>query len=288
MVLQKLTHLAHAFHGLQMYRQIQEPRYRRQFLANQDDNLFMGVFDSFEEALASAPPSRPQGYDNAGSAAIDYSPRVQFYDYPALFWLSRAIESDMKRIFDLGGHTGIKYRAFRPLLPRRDELHWRVCDLPAVVERGRELAAGQGDGAPGLDFTSDWHDMDGWDVLFASGSLQYLPDTLEQILGRVDHKPRRIVLNITAVHPTLSYFTLNSIGTAFCAYRVQSHSELVRGMRRHGYLRLDSWENVGKSMSVPFHPEHDLPHYSGFCFELSDAAGEARSTPWKNASSQTE
>jgi putative methyltransferase (TIGR04325 family) len=268
---QPLLQLVQAFHGLQMYRQIREPHYRRRFLANRDDNLFMGIFDSFEAALANAPPARPTGYDNAGSAAIDYSPRVQFYDYPALFWLSRAVDAGMTRIFDLGGHTGIKYHAFRPLLSLPADHRWTVCDLPAVVERGQALVPGSARCAAGfgLDFTSDWRDMDGVDVLFASGSLQYLPDKLEDLLGRLDLKPRRIVLNITAVHPVLSYFTLNSIGTAFCAYRVQSHSELVRGMGRHGYGRTDSWENIGKSMTVPFHPEHGLSHYSGFCFDLA-------------------
>jgi putative methyltransferase (TIGR04325 family) len=265
-----LSHLVQAFHGLQMYRHLREPQYKRRFLANLDDNLFMGVFDRFEQAVASAPPSRPTGYDNAGSAAIDYSPRIQFYDYPALFWLNQAMGAGMTRVFDLGGHTGFKYHAFRPLLSLPDDHHWRVCDLPAVIERGRALvASSHSTSAQMLDFTSDWRDMSGFDVLFASGSLQYLPDTLEDMLDRITQKPRRVVLNITAVHPVLSYFTLNSIGTAFCAYRVQSHSELVRGLRRHGYLRVDSWENVGKSMEVPFHPGHGLAHYSGFCFDLA-------------------
>jgi hypothetical protein len=67
----------------------------------------MGSFESFAAAEAGAPPSKTVGYDNAPADAF-YSRQVASYDYPGLFWLGRSLDAGMRRIFDLGGHVGIK------------------------------------------------------------------------------------------------------------------------------------------------------------------------------------
>ena len=246
-------------------RQIQERAYRRRFAENTDDNLFMGVFDSFEDAERHAPPTRPLGYDNPQSAGM-YGPWIYAYDYPAMFWLDRSLAEGMRSVFDLGGHVGIKYYAFRRAMAFPADLRWLVCDVPAVVARGREIAAARPPGArPG--FTTNMLDGSGFDVLYVSGSLQYLPPHLDAVLSDLKPLPRRIILNITAVHPTRTYVTLNSIGTAFCPYRVQAHDELIEEVRRLGYVQRDAWENPGKRLDLPFSPDLSLDHYSGFCFD---------------------
>jgi hypothetical protein len=70
-----------------------------------------------------------------------YSPQIYFYDYPGLFWLGRSIDAGLTRVFDLGGHIGIKYYAFRRVLSYPDSLRWTVCDVPSVVEQRPRLAA---------------------------------------------------------------------------------------------------------------------------------------------------
>lgn len=246
---------------------MRQQRYERQFIANTNRNLFRGVYASFDEAAASAPKTRPTGYDNSDSAQIVYGHQVMFYDYPAMFWIAQSLQAGLRSVFDLGGHVGVKYYAFRRPMMFAGDLRWTVCDVPAVAEQGRALAQ-KLDPERRLGFTSDPAALGDHELLYASGSLQYLPYTLDELLGGLQRKPRRIVLNITAVHPERSYFTLNSIGTAFCAYRVQSHEQLISDVTKHGYTLVNSWQNIGKNLDLPFQDGLSLDYYSGYCFDL--------------------
>jgi putative methyltransferase (TIGR04325 family) len=241
----------------------------RQFANNTESNLFHGIFDSFEAAAASAPATRPLGYDNADSAAM-YQRRLGLdqYDYPALFWIERAVNEGMTRIADLGGSVGIKYYAFGKFIRFPERLVWRVIDVPAVVEHGRAFAVSHSAGES-LEFSDSLADIDGMDVLFASGALQYIPEVLPEILARLAHKPRRIVVNTTPIHPHRSFVTLNSIGTAYCPYRVQSYGDFAGGVRACGYQLRDQWSNTGKRLRLPLDKECSLDDYSGFCFDLA-------------------
>lgn len=240
-------------------------RYRQRFVNNVNANLFLGVFDSFEAAASSAPAVRPLGYDNDASANLAYSPELQPRDYPPMFWLQKAFASGLRTVFDLGGHVGVRYYGYRRVMDFPSGLRWTVCDVPAVVARGRELAATRAPGGQ-LAFTCDYQAAAEHEVLFASGSLQYLPLSLAELLAELPRKPRCVIVNITPIHPSRSFFTLNSIGTAFCAYRVQAHDRFVSELQALGYAKLDEWENTGKAMTLPYTDGYDVPHYSGFCF----------------------
>lgn len=244
-----------------------EDAYRQRFLDNTDENLFMGSFESFADAEANAPASKAVGYDHAEAAGL-YSPQIYFYDYPGLFWLGRSIDAGLTRVFDLGGHIGIKYYAFRRVLSYPDSLRWTVCDVPSVIEQGRATAA-QREVSGQLAFTTDYRDASGCDVLYASGSLQYLPVRIDGILSSLAAKPRRIVLNTTAVHPERTLYTLNSIGVAVCPYRIEHHEGLLATLTQAGYKRRDVWRNEGKPIEVPFVSGGDLPYYAGCCFDLA-------------------
>ncbi len=245
---------------------VRESAYRRKFIDNRDENLFMGSFDSFEAAEAAAPPGTPIGYDNA-PASVCYSHQVAFYDYPGLFWIGHSLQEGLRSIFDLGGNVGIKYYAFRRVLDYPPELRWTVCDVPTVVMSGRELALLR-NAAPQLGFTTDYRDASGCDVLYASGSLQYLPNHISDIIAALPVKPRRVVLNITAVHPQRTLYTLNSIGFAVCPYRIQHHDQLMAELAEAGYKRRDAWRNTGKPIEVPFVDDGEKPYYAGCCFDL--------------------
>ncbi|MDB5731233.1 MAG: hypothetical protein JWQ03_1128 [Variovorax sp.] len=247
---------------------LREATYRRKFLENREENLFMGSFGSFAEAEAGVPPSKAIGYDNAEAAKTLYSHQIYFYDYPALFWIGRSLDDGMRKVFDLGGHVGIKYYAFRRVLPYPDDLRWTVCDVPGVVQTGRELAL-QREATAQLGFCTDFHEASGCDVLYASGSLQYLATTLAEILASLPEKPRRIVINTAAVHPQRTLYTLNSIGFAVCPYRIQHHDELLAGLTQAGYRRRDGWRNEGKPIEVPFVEGGDQAYYAGCCFDLA-------------------
>lgn len=246
-------------------------KYFARFVQNTEENLFIGVFDTFEAALSCAPESRPRGYDNTESANIAYASRIVQWDYPALFWLKSSMVDGLHSVFDLGGHVGIKYYAFRRAVAYPPNLRWTVCDVPAVVARGREIAAAR---APegNLSFTDKYSDMDGHEIVYASGSLQYLPITLASMLGDLRRLPKRIIINITPIHPTRSFFTLNSIGTAICAYRVQQRTQFIESIAALGYTKMDEWENAGKGMHLPLEEGYDVDQYSGFCFALNQSS----------------
>ena len=63
------------------------------------------------------------------------------------------------------------------------------------------------------------------------------------------------------------FFTVNSIGTAFCPYRVQNQGKLVHSLGQLGYKMVDQWSNPGKELRLPLRPDLSLDHYRGFCFD---------------------
>lgn len=246
---------------------LQRRRYSRYFSQASDQQLYRGVYDSFEAAQASAPSTKPIGYDNEASAEL-YLQQLRHgaFDYPAIFWIGQSVTHGMTTVFDVGGSVGVKYFAFSRVMSFPAHHQWTVQDTPAVVERGRRFALERGV-QDTLAFTADFADCDGVDVLYASGSLQYLPRTLGQMLTALTCKPGRIIVNTTPIHPTLSFFTLNNIGTAFCPYRVQAHGQFVREITQEGYILRDHWQNLGKSMRIPFEPSYSVEAYSGYCFD---------------------
>ncbi|MEP6502142.1 MAG: TIGR04325 family methyltransferase [Betaproteobacteria bacterium] len=230
-------------------------------------NMFRGIFDTWDAAAASAPPSKPLGYDNPDSAALYLRHlSVDDWDYPALFWIAEAVQKGLRHFADIGGSVGIKYYAFGKFIKFPADLRWRVIDVPTVVERGREFALQRSAGAA-LEFSAAVEDISGVDVVFASGSLQYLPQTLPDILSRSERRPRRIVVNTTPFHDHAEFFTLNSVGTAFCPYRVQKTESFVSELALLGYRLRDQWRNIDKPMHIPFHPDKSLRFYTGFCFD---------------------
>jgi putative methyltransferase (TIGR04325 family) len=243
---------------------------RRRFAQNRDQNLFYGVFASAEEAARSAPATRPLGYDNEASTTLyDFHlVRVFAYDYPVLYWFRRSFDDGLSQVLDIGGHIGIKYYAFRRYLDYPAGLHWQVCDVPSVAARGREIAASR-DAQKRLSFVSAPSDARASDLLLLSGSLQYLPVSIGELLGTLAAAPRRIIVNITPIHPERTFFTLNSIGTAFCPYRVVSEAEALAQFAAHGYRPLDRWDCPGKPMTIPGYPTHSLEQYTGFCLDRS-------------------
>jgi putative methyltransferase (TIGR04325 family) len=239
-------------------------KYERMFAANLDANLFRGVFATFEEAERSAPRTRPLGYDHPGPAAmyLERTRKVYPTDYPVLFWLQKLFREGQTRVFDLGGHTGVSYYSYRRYLDYPATLRWQVHDVPAVVQQGRHLAAEMDRGGH-LSFADRFDEAEGADILFALGSLQYLPETLAERVGNLKNPPRHLMLNLIPLHERLSYFTLQSIGTAFCPYRITALSEFQSAYERLGYEVVDSWENPEKRCEIPFHPEHSLNRYCG-------------------------
>lgn len=241
---------------------------RDAFVANRDQNLFYGVYQRREEAEAAAASYGKSGYDNQESADLyRFMMRIAPHDYPALYWISRSLSEGMTSVFDVGGAIGIKFYAFKEHLSAWPQLRWRVQDVPAVAQRGREIAQERGV-AGQLDFTDDFAAGDGVDLLFASGVVQYLPKRLGEMLEGYKQLPKRIVVNTAAIHPQHEFYTVNSIGTAFCPYRIQTQAGFVGSLSKLGYRLKETWQNIGKPMTIPFRPDYSISDYSGYCMDL--------------------
>ncbi|RYF69933.1 MAG: methyltransferase, TIGR04325 family, partial [Comamonadaceae bacterium] len=205
------------------------------------------------------------GYDN-DDAAVLYSTQVCSWDYAPLYWLADSFRSGASSVFDLGGHIGIKYYAFRRVLDYPDTLRWTVCDVPAVVRKGEQFARERQVDRQ-LAFCTDFAQAGDIDVLLMSGSLQYLPVRMEEILSMLPRKPGRVILNITAGHGDRTLYTLNSIVHAICPYRIQQQDEVLSEIRLCGYRRRDVWRNDGKPITIPFVEGGDGAFYFGCCFD---------------------
>lgn len=247
--------------------------YDRAFEANRKLNLFRGVFDSFGAALASAPGTLPTGYDNEAAAGmyVDRTRKIYPTDYPVIYWLERIFAEGCTTLFDVGGHIGVSYYSYQRYLRYPAGLSWVVHDVPAVMEAGRKFAQ-ERDAERCLGFSDDFSGASGMDVLFALGSLQYLPETLGQRLAQLTELPKHIVLNLTPLHASQSYFTLQGIGTAYCAYRITAIPEFLRAIESLGYRLVDQWDNPDKKCEIPFYPEQSLDRYYGFYFRREQAA----------------
>jgi len=250
-------------------RALRRRRAEAAFACNVDANLFRGVYPSFDAAQASAPGTRPLGYDHAAAANmyLERTKRIDPSDYPVIFWLQKLFAQGCSEVFDLGGHIGIGYYAYQRYLDYPEGLRWTVSDVPAVMARGAEIAR-ERDPAGRLRFDGDFSAAQRADVLLALGVLQYLPDTLAQRLAALADPPRHVIVNLTPLHLLdnggRDYFTLQSIGTAFCPYRIAAYGQFLAGYTRLGYQIVDRWQNPDKRCRIALEPAHSVDGYHGF------------------------
>jgi len=228
--------------------------YRRRFLENRADNLFMGSFTDLIAARAYMPQSTVA---MGGATAVSRKSsstrnakqgnlQIRCNDYPALFWIGRSVAEGMRNVVDLGGYIGATHEAFERLLGSPRNVNWKRCDLTG------------GDAGP---------DASDCDLLYLAGSLPYLPMRLGEVLALLPIKPKRIVLNDTAVHPERTIYTLNSSRFGVRPCRIQHHDELLAELTDAGYRRRDHWRNEGPTIEVPFVEGGAQPYYAGGCFD---------------------
>lgn len=96
-----------------------------------------------------------------------------------------------------------------------------------------------------------------------------------QLLQRLQARPRHVLVNLTPMHPTRSFFTLQNLSIAICPYRVMSVPDFTASMEALGYCMLDHWQSFERSLRIPFEPECTVDSYHGFHFSLPAAHGPA-------------
>jgi len=233
---------------------------------------YRGTFDTRAQAESAATTAasrrrRVVGYDNPETAEIyiDEVTTTRSSDYAILYWLVKKLRPGF-RVFDWGGNLGHSYYTYREYLDYPADLSWTICDVPEIVQAGTRLAERWN--AANLRFTTESDECDGCDVLLISGALQYIPQSIDDLLGGLCHKPTTIFINRTPVHANRGYFTLQDIGPAICAYQVFAERELLDTLSMQGYALRASWPCEGKSIRIPFRPSATIERYTGFLFEL--------------------
>jgi putative methyltransferase (TIGR04325 family) len=247
--------------------QVLEADYAREF-AKRPPNRFRGVYATFAEAEAAAPPGGRIGYDHAAMAGM-YRHRMEKAnqsDYAVLFWLKGLLD-ERSFVFDVGGHVGVSYYGWRNYLAYPTGMRWLVHDVPAIVEVGAELA-GERESA-GLAFTSDLADGRGCSILLAAGSLQYVDLTLTELLDRIGSRPRHLIVNKMPMYDGESFVTVQSTARAFHAYRIYNRAEFVAEAQALGYRVVDDWQNREQHCEIPFTRAREIDAYSGYYFVRS-------------------
>jgi putative methyltransferase (TIGR04325 family) len=255
----------------QIYRRYQESKYERQF-AGDCYGCFRGVYETFEEAIRAAPKTKSIGYDNPELAqeyqhSAEFETTVQAYDYPVLFWLNSIfnINQDTLSIFDFGGNVGLHFYAYEKYLKYPSNLKWIVCELPAIVEAGKELAEKRC--SSDLVFTEKFEEASGKDVFLASGSGQYVED-LSLSLSSLSEKPKHLLLNILPLYEGAKFVTLQNGGNVFYPSYVFNKFEFINSLNNIGYEMVDIWEDMFSHCIIPFHPEKSGPFFHGLYFKL--------------------
>jgi putative methyltransferase (TIGR04325 family) len=228
-------------------------------------NSFLGVYKDFAEAARAAPRVKPLGYDLAGSEGW-YQHKltdVLLEDYPVLFWLRSAF-LDSGSLFEIGGHIGEAFYAFARVLSYPPELLWTIFDVPTINAKGAALARERG--KTNLRFVQRTDQVDGADIIFAAGALQYIDSpTLAETVSSFRIKPKHILLNSTPVYDGPACVTLQNIGRVYCPYRIFNRQELIKSLDDIGYSLIDAWKKE-RAFRIRWHPERSFDHYSGFYF----------------------
>jgi putative methyltransferase (TIGR04325 family) len=225
---------------------------------------YRGVFDSFAAARASA-PNKKLGFDHVELAHL-YDSRIGKAfpsDYPVMFWLS-CLLPELRSVFDWGGHIGVSYYSYAKYLQFPASLSWRVGDVPQIIKAGAEVA--QARGATALSFTQHIADADGFDLLLANGSLQFVETAFSESLRALQRPPRHLLINKLPVYDGATFVTLENTIHSYNPYRVGNRAAFVGSIESQGYLLVDEWQTPDISCHIPLHRDRSIPAYSGFYF----------------------
>lgn len=232
-------------------------------------NLHWGVFDSLEMAETYAlQHGQPAHYTLDQRKWLAERQTLAPHDYPVLHWMERAMQRSsprLSRIADLGGSVGVSYFTFEPFLPLRTGVVWQICELPETVQLGHKIARERGE--THLQFTSEVADLDGADILFTAGTIQFIPTPLHEMLARLTSPPAHLLINRLPLSQFDEYFTLQNSGTSVAPCRIANDGAFVKSLTDAGYALIDRWQCLQNNIHIPFHPERTLTHFHGLYLE---------------------
>ena len=213
---------------------------------------FYGVFKSHHQALDHLGPNIPRSYEDIDLSDIHVQSfqEMHLFDYPIIFWLMK-LNGNFQSLIDLGGHIGVKYYAYSSQMPSLKKIKWNVIDVPHMLKRGRIIASERQ--AENLKFSEDISLVEHAEILFISGTLQYLDTTIGEILAKIDKLPAYVLLNKVPLHNGPNLWTIENFGRAKIPYGISNRDEFKEIMRNRNYRLTDSWSIKSRSISIPFY-----------------------------------
>ncbi|HLJ49055.1 MAG TPA: TIGR04325 family methyltransferase [Bryobacteraceae bacterium] len=224
------------------------------------------VFGSLAEAHSAAKRVRLDGHDHPDNVRkhVALATQARPSDYPVLFHLANII-GECRSVLDLGGNVGNLFYNYSRYLDFPADLLWTVCDVPEVTTMGSAIAAERGETR--LRFDGSFEDMNGADLLLASGCIHYFEQPLAEMIAGARIKPTHVIVNRTPLISGKSTVTVQDAGSYLVACKLFNKDELVAGMVGLGYEIVDTWEIPELSLRIPSHPELSVTAYSGFYFK---------------------
>jgi putative methyltransferase (TIGR04325 family) len=118
-------------------------------------------------------------------------------------------------------------------------------------------------------------DAAGCNVLLVSGALHYWEGSIQTFLEQFRQPPEHVIVNRTPVHDEQpSFITVQR--TAECAFPciVRNVVGMIEAFAVNGYIMVDRWPAIERSLRMPLFPERTVPTYSGFYFRRQEAKAE--------------
>lgn len=219
---------------------------------NEGLGSYWGRFETREDAVAFLPEHLRSTYDNPKivDLNVDVFRSVNLFDWPVLFYLQQMIGNGLlTSLTDFGGHVGVKYEAYCPLLDFPSGFAWQVVEVPSMVAAGRKRA---GSDHPSLKFFERPEDTCPCDVLLCSGVLQYSPLTIDEIINRLPRRPKMVILSRVAVHDIESFFTIENFIDVKIPSRVFGAADIEQFREKAGYTRCIRWPIPYRDFEIPF------------------------------------
>jgi putative methyltransferase (TIGR04325 family) len=220
---------------------------------------FLGVFRTYAQAKAQVPARFDQGFDDFNPVVDEKIPER---DADVVRILSTILPG-AHSVFDLGGNIGMSFYQYRTRLSYPAELRWTVCDVAAVIEAGRRIAAERGEQQ--LEFTTDRRAANGADIYLTNGALQYFDVTCADLLRELTPPPRHLLINRVPLTEHAPFFTLQHMGSSIVPYHINNLDETLTSLAALGYRLVERWEN-DRFCDILLRPDRRVPHYYGFYF----------------------
>jgi putative methyltransferase (TIGR04325 family) len=123
---------------------------------------------------------------------------------------------------------------------------WQVYDLPKWTEEGRRLAEEHGEKQ--LQFTRNWQDASGVDLLLVSGSLHFFDPPVSHMIAELPEKPAHVLINRTPLINGPTKATVQDKCNVRTARILYNRGELIAAFEMIGYELIDTLEGLNSRL----------------------------------------